>query len=826
MSRMSGLGEDARHALRSAAKTPGFIAAVGLILAAGVGLNFAAWRLVQSVFFPQLPFARPDALVAIHERIPPAASRRLGVPFLNLTYANYLLVRRQTQVFEGVGLYIPPSPNLSLDITEPGPPAKLRGAVVSLDLFRVLGVAPQLGPGFGLITGSPGSPVGSVAVISDRLWRQRFGGRASVLGRAVVINDRAYRVTGVMPPHFDFPLGSEIWLPGADPVTVNTIMNSQGSFFEFLPHAVGRLRARLTPAEAEAQLRAPLARMREPHLLGWPHVSLRLVPLATDLQGDHRGVAALLLAGTLLVLLNAWAVICILFWVRAARREREIAVRIALGATRVRAVLGTGIEIALVCLIGAVVAGATSGWAGRCFLAVLPTPGAGAQSGLAPASGTSYFLLVAIIGASAAVPLLAVGLRLGSLGLARHLQEPGLSVTASRRQRRLFSVLLGSQAALAFILTGAAAIAAGALWRAEQKPLGWQPAHLWFYSFSPHGASPALPLAAEDALRRVDEVARQPEVMAAALADGSPASEDSGETLVVTGAGGSTRALPAQGLQFTALAVTPDYFKAVGTRLERGRGFTRAECLGNAHVAVVDAAFARFFWGAASPLGRQIETAGLGTFTVVGEASQARLDTGIFSDAEPLVYLPFPQHLVLPLEWLLVRSRGAAPPPVPSIRRALAVGQQTPVAVSVQAASQALKEGSAAPENRKAVLLIFAALALLLAAAGSFAVASFVARESRREIAVRLALGSPVSRVMRILLVKVCGPMLAGVAASAAAVELFRPSLRLLAPDGITYFWAQLGVVALLAVGSGCLAALIGGWSIRAVNPAEILRQV
>lgn len=814
---MTGLWQDVRHALRSLAADPTYFIGASLILALGIGVNVAVVGAARTAFFPSLPFSQVKSLVSVYEQAPAEGISKFKIP-----YVNYLLVREQKKVFSGVALYLSPRAGLPFDLTGPGEPQKLAGAVVSSNFFDVLGVKPVLGRTFAE-SGDSDEPEPE-AVIGYRLWQKLFGGSRSALGRTLTLNKRVYEVIGVMPPGFSFPKDTELWLAGSSPSTVNTIMNSNSAWVEFLPQAVARLQPGITPIQAETLLRTPLAHLKEGHLPGWPHVSLKLVPLYDDLYGDARGPLLILTVAAAFVLLIAWLVVAILCWVRAVRREKEIAVRAVLGAGKWQAMRQFATENGLVSLAGVAAAVFVGEWTTRLIPALIPSYGLPAHSGLADWHVLFY---LAVVGAlSAMVPGIWSARSAARIDLARALQEGSYSSTVGRGHSRVLSTLVGILVGVAFVLTTAAGLTIDNFRRITSAPLGWNPANVWMSSFNLHGpeTSPHRIAALLDSA--VTETEQLQGISAAAVADVAPIPSSSMDSITVDKVEGSSRSLPLKGLTFEAVAISPDYFKVLDIPLLQGRWFTDTDCVNSATVAIVDQSFARYFWGQSSPIGRRMTASRMAdgrVATIIGVVGSTRA-SGHLSEPAPTIYTPIPARLAIPVDWLLVKMRGTTAPPIREIRGAFNSMGSGIVPSDPGAAAQFLAQEGALPRARAAILSLFGILALALAATGSYAVTAYAARQRVREFGIRMALGATRGGIVRLLLSQMLRSLAIGLVIGWIVVVSVTPVFRSLLYRAQT---ADLSLFVIVSAVLGCtvlVASLVSAWPVATLDPIVTLR--
>lgn len=778
---MRSLGTDVRGAWRSLRADCWFALATVVTLALGIGAAGGLAGGARAAFFPRLPFAHPSSLVEIYEEAPRAGIKDFHLPFL-----NYLIVRQVRRVFSGVALYIPPEATLPLNLSAGTARGPLPGAVVSANFFRVLGVAPRLGPGFAPQADPMRALPGAGVVISHGLWARDFGSSPSVIGQALRINGRLYNVAGVMPAGFAFPSGSELWIAAADPAAVSAVANSRSAFSEHIPHTVARLQPGLTPA---------------------------------------RGPLALLLAGALAVLLAAWLVAAVLGWVRAVRHSREMAVYAALGgrAAPLRRLLW---EQILLAALGALAALAVAAWMARAAAAVLPASALGSSR---PALGVAALASVVLLAAlSVLLPGLVTAGRLRHLDIARALQAGGGSLTAGRGQRRALGLWVAVLAGAGFVLATAAGTALWAFRRAADAPLGWQPASLWFVPFVIHGSRNGRPLSPELA-RLAHSAAALPGVRAAAVA-GSPPLGETGSLSIVAAPGARVRISPTVGTSLAELAVGTQYFRTMGIAVLAGRAFRPGDFApGAAPVVIVDRAVARQYWGSVgNALGRVLRTAN-GSFQntrVIGVVATTRTNYGYFQPNYPTAYVPAPGALVPSIFSLVLRMYGRAPPTAAAIRGAFQQVSPNWAAAPPVAASNLLAQQARPYRAQSAILLLFALLALALLFLGSLSVVSYVAEARTRELSIRLALGASPGQISALIARQTAWPVLVGLVAGLVGALLWLAPLAHLLGYGVRGLPAGALLSAAAAMTAGALpATLRQHLRLRALNPARALRQ-
>jgi predicted permease len=814
---MTGLIQGIRHAARSLASDPVYVVAATLILALGIGVNIAVVSAARSVFFPALPFPQPNELVAVYERAPTE-----GISKFNLSYVNYMSVREQKTVFRSVAVYISPSALRPFDLTEPGEPQKLAGAVVSPNFFDVLRAQPVLGTTF-VESMDSGEPERAV-VIGYHLWQEVFGGSPSALGKSLAVNKRIYVVAGVMPLGFSFPGNTDLWLAGTSPSTVNSILNSSATFTEYIPRAVARLQPGIDARQAEILLQIPLSQLTEPHVQGAPRISLNLVPLYDDLFGDVRQPVAILTGAAAFVLLIAWVVVSILCWIRAMRREKEIAIRAALGAGKWRCMLQFVVESGLVALVGCVAAILVGKWTARVIPTLIPSPGLTENSGLADWHLLIYLVSVGVL--SALLPGIWSSWNAGRIDLARTLQEGSYTSSLGPGRRRMLSVMAAILVALAFVLTAAAGLMIDNFRRITNVSLGWSTADVWMSSFHLHG--PEIPTRRLAFLldSAITKTKRLPGISAVAIADAVPIPGSSMHNITVARAEGSSRQLPPDGQNFYSMAVSPEYFNVLGIPLIEGRWFNEADCLNSAAVAIVDQSFARYFWPQSSALGRQMTASRMAdgrVVTIVGVVGTTRT-SGYFTSSAPVVYTAIPSRLPSSASWLLMKMQSRVPPPISGIRHALSDLADGTIPSEPDPAAELVAEAGALPRARAAILMLFGILAITLAVAGTYAVTAYGARQRVRELGIRMALGATRGGIVMLLVGQTFLSLAMGLTVGWIVVLGLAPIFRALLYHPQATDRPLLVVISTALCCAVLLASLLPAWRVATIDLTVTLR--
>lgn len=805
--------QDVRYGSRKLARSPGFTAVAVATLALGIGANTLIFSVVNAAILHPLPFRDANKLVTQWATSPTIGYSGPG----SFTDRDYMEWRDQNRVFDEIAAFRGQPSNL----TGVGEPVRLIGAAISPSLLRVLEVNPALGRAFAPEEENPGH--NRVALLSDRLWRSRFGRDPSVAGRAIKLDGEFYTVIGVMPAGFGFPNEADVWTP----LTLASEAHN----------ATLQIVARLKPGVSLERARSEVALIGERHPAkpgDWEwHTTL--VPLGRAVASEVRTPLFVLFAAVGLVLLIACANVANLFLARATTRQREIAVRKALGASRARvvrqlltesvmmAVFGGGLGLLLAALGQSSVAKAAS-----LLPRSLGSPSAAAHIASA---GIDFWVLGFTLAISVLTAVLfgltpAVWASRG--GLDSGLKEEGRSSTPGRGRGYTRDGIVMAEVALAVILL----VGAGLLIRSFLHLMNVDPV------FSPQNVltlnislpdtryESARPMIAfeQQALERLSAL---PGVKSAGGVFGLPLGNGAiGGDFTVEG-----QPEPAPGTQAfiaTKAVIGGDYFRAIGIPLLRGRYFDRHDSESAPHVVIVSQSLARHFWPLEEAIGKRLKPgfsndAWCTVVGVVGDTKQYSLG----ETPSPSMYLPYaqaPDPFLMQDITLVVRTGADPLSLVTAARHAVqAVDPDLPV-FDVASMEQLVYRSVSAPRFNTALLGVFAALALLLAAVGIYGVMSYAVVQRTHEIGVRVALGAGASDILRQVVRQGMLPAVVGIAAGTAgawAVARFLSSLLfgVRPTDPVTF-----AVVPLLLAAVAVVACLLPARRATKVDPVVALR--
>jgi len=806
-SRVANVWQDLRFGARMLALRPAFTAAVVLLVALGIAATATIFSVVDAVLLKPLPFPESDRLMAYWGTAPDKGLPEVDLPDVLLTYH-----RQRAQTLEPVAGY----DDGSMTLTDGGDAARIDGAWITHNLFSVLRIQPALGRTFS--QDEERTNGGLVVILSDALWRERFGGDSTIVGRAIRINDLPTTVVGVMPPGVEFPGRSRLWVP----------LRLTGQTFNcWCFQTIARLRDGQTVETA----RREIERITDDFALSRPDVFPNAKPggsrfiamdLTTRLAGDVRTPLVVLLASVALVLFIGCANVANLLLARAAQRTRELAVRCALGASvhRIRSQLIT--EATLVLLIGLATGLLVTSWALR-LIRTLPSDRIPRvdQVALDPA-----VLLFGIGTAIVAGLVFAVvpALRASRVDLQSSLRDGtrGSGGTGHRRTADAFVIV---QLALSLVLLSGAGLLIRSFRNLMDVETGYRIERVltarYQLPFQRYASDTVVRLFLRQAIERVSAlpgVVRVGAVSRPPLFPGNPQ-----DNIIAEGK-------EPRGDEPTLVAniryATPEYFDAIGTPIVAGRGFNVADGPSAPAVAIVDESLVRRYWPNESPLGKRVRHGGdpaqnpwMTIVGVVPNIKHASLD----EDASLQVYEPFDQSTVWSMHFV-VRTLGAAEAFVPSLRAAIAGLDPALPLFQVTTLEEALDRTLMPRRLTNGLLIGFAAVAVLLAAIGIYGVMSLNVNGRLREFGVRLALGAAPADVLKMVIrsgarLAIIG-VLIGAAVSWLATPLLRDLLFQVAPrDGLT-----LTGVAVLLGAVALLACYLPGRRAMAADPTEALR--
>jgi len=799
---MNTLLQDVRFGLRSLAKSPGFAAVAILTLALGIGANTAIFSVVNTLFLHPPGVAQPDRVVVQRARY-----NKLGLKNIVVSVPDYAQVRDSKNVFATAALCTPSTFNY----TAGDFPQMLRGAVVTWQWFDVFGVKPAAGRVF--TADEDQANTNHEVVLSYGTWKRWFGGDATAIGRTIQLNQEPYRIVGVMPANFAWPNAQiELWAPlGLDSKAYDISNTFNENYL-----SVARLQPGVSFAQASAYMNILSQRVANNPATAFAKTAewgMFLMPLTDYVFGDLQTPILILSGAVAFVLLIACANIAGLLLAKASGRSKELAIRAALGASRVRLMtqaLGENLALGVLGIIGGLV---LAEFGLRALLFAAPKQ---MSSGLAfPLDG--YVLGFTILAGLVAVLIFGTvpAWHMSHVDPYNALRESGRSSTGSRGRQRFRAFLVAGELALGLVLLAGTALLLKSLSRLGDVNPGFQPRGVATAAFS-------LPQTQYDTqdkqdaffLAVLDRLSQAPGVTAAGGgfplpfggADGTASFQIKGRP---TGPGDP-------GPHGAIRVVTPGYFKALGIPLLKGRYFTDEDRKGSQLVAVIDENLAKQYWSGQDPIGKQITGGSNGNewATIVGIVGNIRFTTLAgeeqsaaisMSSGKGSYYYPVYQSQA-PFGFLIAKTTGNTNTGDAAIREAVhGVDANLPVS-NVETMEARILDSLGPQRFATNLLAVFAGLAIVLAAIGLYGLISYSVAERTNEIGIRMALGARPVDVLRMVLTQGAKLAIAGaVAGIVAGMLLMRAMQSVLygvsAADPISFAGAAilLFIVALVA---------------------------
>jgi putative ABC transport system permease protein len=807
---LSDLRQDLRYGFRMLLKNPAFTAIAVLALALGIGANTAIFSVVNTLLLRPLPYKDPSRLVVIWEN-----ATHLGFPKNTPSPANFLDWQKQNTLFEGMAAFA----ERSFNLTGVGEPERLDGRRVSANLFDLLGVKPIIGRTFVPDEDKPGT---KVAILNETLWKRRFGSDAGIVGRAIALNGESYTVVGVLPASVRLPsFGNwrdQVWVPLAFPAEEAA---SRGSHFLEI---IGRMKPGVALEQARAEMETIAARLAQQYPEHNTRIGSVVVPLHEEIVGNMKPALLILLGAVAFVLLIACANVANLLLARAAVRQKEIALRLALGADRARLTKQLLVESVMLSLLGGIV-GLGLAYAGlQVLLRFIPPDVAHAETIGIDGKVLGFTLLVALV--TGLVFGLAPASQAAHFNLNDTLKEGGRDSGAGVRGKRLRSILVIAEVAVSFILLIGAGLLINSFMHLRNLDPGFRADHLLALNIDL--SETKYP----DNARRTaffDEVVRRvqalPGVRSVAVAGNLPLTYngDSGPI----GVEGIPDPPPDQRPDVIYRAIGPGYFSTMGIPLVRGRDFNDQDSLDKDATVVVSEKTVRHYWPNTDPIGKRLKvgsTTSDGPWrTVIGVVKDVRQNDFV---AEPKMqmYFTYRQLRSLMPNALVVRTAVDPMSVATSVRNAIWAVDKDQTVANVDSMEHIVAGAVARQRFSMLLLAIFAGVALVLAAVGIYGVMSYSVAQQTREIGIRMALGAQRSDVLKMTVKQ--GLKLVGlglVIGLVAAFILTRVMATLLfgitATDPLTF--ASISLV-LLAV--AILASYIPALRATKVDPMIALR--
>ena len=807
--------QDLRFGARALRRNPGFAAIAVLTLALGIGANAAIFSVVNAVLLEPLPWSEPDRAVMIWSK---------WVAFDKTWVATGEVVdyRRRASTLSEVAAWGDGQVNLTGD----GEPERVAAGNVSANLFPTLGVAPLLGRTFTAREDLPNGP--SLVVLSHSLWSRRYAADPNIAGRTIQINGRAYEVTGVMPPDFVLPTDyqnpspSQLWLPlQMDPASMDH--GSHGFY------AAARLKPGATVQQAAEELHGIAVAMTNEGLYPRPmKFDTVVLSLEDEVVGSVRPAIWLLFAAVAFLLLIACANVANLLLARAEGRQREIAVRAALGASGLR-VMRQLLTESLVLTGVATVLGLALAFAGVRFVAWWNPASVPRVAGVRLDMTVLVFTAIVAVMTSIVFSL-APALRALRIDLTESLKDGAQGASSGGARQRFRSGLVVFEMALAVVLLVGAGLMLRSLWSLQHVPLGLDPSRVLTMRLSLPQSSYGSPEQVVDFFSRLlDNVRSLPGVASAGAVRALPLGSTIGDFgLRVEG----YTPTPGTGAKGDWQIATPGYLEAMGERVVRGRGITADDKTDTMLVALINEEMARRYWAGRDPIGGRLQIGGGAAnrpfVTVVGIVADVR-HNGITEGVKEKFYVPHTQwHKSIgnPIRGMTLVVKAQADPNrlVAPVRQAIrSLDPNLPVA-DIRTMDDVVAATMSAPRFTGMLLGVFAGLALILSAIGIYGVLSYVVSRRTREIGIRVAIGAGRGQVLKLVLGSGVALALVGIAIGLAAAAMFSKAMSTLLHDVKPLDPPTFIAVALSLTAVAIAASLVPAWRATRVDPVRALK--
>jgi putative ABC transport system permease protein len=798
---MSTLGQDLRYGIRMLVKTPGFSVIAIIALALGIGTNTAIFSVVNAVLLRSLPYENPDRLVTIIEnKIPQFSS-------FSMSPGNFLSYQKQSTSFDKLVALNYTAYNFVAGDSEP---ERLRAVRVSAGIFEMLGTKPVVGRTFSDDEDRPGHE--NVALISESLWKKKFGGDPNVIGQPITLNASTFTLIGVVPSKFAYPDDMDIWTPIAFTPSQE---NQHGSHYLW---AIGRLKQGVSVKDAGGELKGIAARLAEefPNSnAGWSNDVFSLQEYEVR---DIKPGLVFVLGAVALVLLIACANVANLLLARATARQKEMAIRSALGASRWRIIRQLLTESVVLAALGGIIGLVLAYWGTRSLTAIAPADMPRIKDTVIDGRVLGFTILVTLV--TGILFGLVPALQSSTPRLSETLNEGGRGTTG--KHHRVRGSLVVGEVALSLVLLVCAGLLIRSFVNLQHVNPGFNPKNGLAVNISLPGKKyPKEEMYSAFYTQLVEKTSALPSVVSAGLTQSMPLQID---FLVSFNIQGRPPAGPGEDRSTNYYSVTPGYFKAMEIPLIRGRLFTEQDTKTSPRVALINETMARTQFPDEDPIGKGIHLSqGDDSFReivgVVGDVKQYGLSQPTpLQSYEPYAQMPFGSMT------LVVRTTSNPAALTGAIReQVLSIDKEQPISRS-RTLDQMLAGSVEQQQFLMTLLGVFATLALVLAAVGLYGVMSYAVTQRTHEIGIRMALGANAGMVLRLVMrhgmtLALIGVVI-GLAGSFAATRLMTSLLfGTSATDPLTF----VGISVLLS-GVALGACLVPAWRATRVDPMIALR--
>ena len=805
---IADLLHDLRYAARLQRKNPGFTIVAVIALALGIGANTAIFSVVNTILLRPLPYKDPEGLVMVWED-----ATKHGYPRDTPTAANFVDWRDQNQVFEGMAAIA----DMSFNLTGAGEPARLEGRSVSANLFPLLGVEPQIGRVFTTAEDQPGAQ--HVVLLSYALWQRRFGGDPGIVGKALTLDGESYVVVGVMPARFQFPSSDDqAWVPIA--FTQRQAANRGTHYLQVL----ARLKPGVSLAQAQSEMSTIASRLQQQYPQANADVGAAVQPLHEHLVGDIKPALLVLLGAVGMVLLIACANVANLLLARAAVRQKEIAVRVALGARRWRLIRQFLTESLLLSTLGGLV-GLAIAYGGLILLkAFIPENISQAREISMDLKVLGFTFLVSV--ATGLIFGLAPAIQAARFNQIETLKEGGRDAATGGSGKRLRGLLVMAEVAISLVLLIGAGLLINSFLRLRNVDPGFRRDNLLTMKI-------VLPEPKYEEMERrsafytnlIERVQSLAGVRSAAVTTNLPLYQQGNSISIEIE--GQPAPPPGQEPIIVTRIVSPGYFDTMGIPLLRGRQLSEQDTGKTPNVVLISETMARRYWPGEDAIGKRIAVGTIKTqedwIQIIGVVKDVR-QFELAAEPKPQMYLPYRQAGFFDAQDLVVKTDVDPASVAATVRKAVwEIDKDQPVS-NIRTMEEILADSIARQRFSMLLLAIFAAVALVLAGVGIYGVMSYSVAQRTHEIGIRMALGAQTGSVLKLAVGYGMKLVLAGlVIGLIAAFALTRVMATLLfgvtATDPTTFT-----LISLLLIAVAAIASYVPARRATRVNPIIALR--
>jgi putative ABC transport system permease protein len=804
---MQHLWQDIRYGARILLKNPAFTLIAVITLGLGIGANTAIFSVVNGVLLSSLPYPHPEQLAMVW-----CDNRIQGIPDDITSYPNFVDWRDRNKTFQGMA----GMDSGSFTLTGTGEPVQIDAAVVSPNFFQLIGVSPMLGRGFTADEEQPGRD--RIVILGHALWQRRFGGNPGVLNTTILLSGEPNVVVGIMPLGFQFPDSTEIWKPLAPDEGMRT---ARGAFW--LP-VVGRFKPGVTRAQAQADLNVISNQIEQQYdQVGY---GVNVVPVLEQQVGAIRRALLILSVAVLFVLLIACANVANLLLARAAVRQREVAVRAALGAGRWRIVRQLMTESMLLAILGGALGVLLAWWGVRLLVDLNPTNIPRLEN--IRLDGRVLWFTLGLSLLTGLIFGLAPALQTSQLNLGEMLKEggrTGVGGAGGRRAQRIRGGFIIAEVALTLALLVGAGLLIRSFWQLQQVDPGFRTDHLLMVRISLSGSNYTEGAQAVTFFDRLQErLAATPGVVSASATTGIMLRK------LATSASFTIENRPQDpnepGLELPFDRVQPNYFQTMGMQLLMGRTFTAQDGRDSPRVAIVNETFVKRYFPNDDPVGKRFTFGRPGPNTrwttivgVVRDTKRQGLDQPVRIES----WMPIAQRPAGSME-VVLRTTGDPLALSNAVREAVwSLDRNLPIP-TIQTVEHILSQRVAQQRLNMLLLVLFASIALILAAVGIYGVMSYAVTQRTNEIGIRMALGAQARDVLRMVIWRGMALALIGVALGLAAALALTRVMKNLLFDVSTTDPVTFAAIPVLLTGVAFIACWIPARRATKVDPLDALR--